>query len=98
MQNAAIRRFLETPLPWPPELEAGVRYERLQDDHDGTGRGMLSVSFTPDGDAWVWTDSHQGVPLRFRAPLGGSRSPRVNNALRLLALAMKLDEEQFPDQ
>lgn len=83
--------------PWPQELSTGTTYRRLHDDHDGRGEGKLIVTFSADGDAWVWTDQHQGPSLRFRSPIGGTHSPRVRNALILLALAIKLDGDNAPD-
>jgi len=87
------RRVLENPF-WIPEVETEVAYRRLHDDHDGTREGMLIVTFSPDGDAWVTTDKHHGSSLRFRNHFGGGNSPRTRNALMLLALAIKLDEAE----
>jgi hypothetical protein len=92
-----IRKILEDSLGFAPGLDVETPYERLHDDHDGRGMGKIVVIFGPDGDAWVRTDSHQGPTLRFRAPLGGSHSPRTRNALVILAYAIMLDEKQFPD-
>ncbi|MFA5386379.1 MAG: hypothetical protein WC297_01830 [Candidatus Paceibacterota bacterium] len=85
------RRVLENPF-WIPEIETGVAYRRVHDDHDGTEEGMLIVTFSLDGDAWVTIDKHHGPSLRFRNYFGGGNSPRTRNALMLLALAIKLDE------
>ncbi|MFA6306271.1 MAG: hypothetical protein WCV70_00100 [Patescibacteria group bacterium] len=84
------RRVLETPF-WMPELSSGESYERLHDDHDGTGEGVLNVTFLPDGDATISIDIR--TPLRFRNWLGGGMSLRVRNALMLLAWAIKLDNQ-----
>src|SRR5579872_5373430 len=81
-------------LPWPSELDVNGVYGRLQDDHDGTNQGRLFVMFSPDGDSWVSTDAHRGPALRFRGPLGGGNSQRTRNALVILALAIKLDEDE----
>jgi len=83
--------------PWPMGLSPEELYVRLHDDHDGTYHGILSVSFTPDGDAWVMPVNPEGGSLRFRGGFGGGRSLRVHNALVLLALAIKLDNEERPD-
>jgi hypothetical protein len=91
-----IRALLEN-LPWLPDLSADTLYERLHDDHDGTRTGKLMIQIGRDGDAWVSTDKHRGAPLRFRTTFGGGNSVRVRNALVLLALAMKLDEDERPD-
>ncbi|MFA5124874.1 MAG: hypothetical protein WC473_03605 [Patescibacteria group bacterium] len=90
-------RVLNNPF-WIPELEANRVFERIHDDHDGTFTGRLMVQFTKDGDAWIKTDKHHGPSLRYRSPLGGGSSPRVKNALMLLALAIKLDNEQRPQE
>jgi hypothetical protein len=90
-----LRRLLESALPHPAEIEPGVLYMRLQDDHDGTYEGLIGVAFSRDGDAHVqFTESESGAPLRFRTILGGGASPRTRNALVLLALAMKLDADE----
>mgnify|MGYP001611293196 FL=1 len=84
---------------WIPELNTKEMYERLHDDHDGTFKGRIGVQFGQDCDAWVAIDGR--TFLRFRTPLGGGCSPRVRNALMILALAIKLDNEknlqQIPD-
>ena len=93
-----IRRILETPL-WIPDLETQIAYSRLHDDHDGTFMGRISVSFTPDGDAWVDVDQKPLRSLRFRTDFGGGGlSPRVRNALIVLAYAIKLDNEERPHE
>lgn len=84
-------RVLENPW-WEQSLETMVSYSRLHDDHDGSQMGRIMVTMGPDADAWVSLDTMKG--LRFRTPAGGGRSLRTRNALMILALAMKLDEEQ----
>ncbi|MFA6227645.1 MAG: hypothetical protein WC668_00435 [Patescibacteria group bacterium] len=91
------QRVLKNPF-WIPELTVEQVFERIHDDHDGKFTGRLMVQFTRDGDAWITTDGHRGPPLRFRAPLGGGSSPRVRNALMLLALAIKLDNQERPQE
>ena len=85
-------RVLEHPF-WIPELDVNVAYERLHDDHDGTFRGKINVAFSIDGDAWISVDGHRS--LRFRTYEGGGMSLRVRNALVVLALAIKLDNEEY---
>ena len=92
-QMEDVRKLLDDGLSWPPELSADTMYERIHDDNDGTGEGCIRVGFTPDGDAWITTDKHHGQVLRFRTALGGGNSVRVRNALVLLALAIKRDNE-----
>ena len=53
------------------------------------------------GDAWVDISDSASPSLRFRTAGsigGGGRSFRTRNALMLLTLAMKLDNEDIPDQ
>ena len=87
------RLVLENPF-WIPDLNDSAFYDRLHDDHDGTFKGVLNVAFSSDGDAWIGID---GRPhLRFRNFLGGGMSLRVRNALMILAFAIKLDNEEHP--
>ena len=88
-------RVLNNPF-WIPGLEPRKAYRRLHDDHDGTREGILNVFIGPDGDSHVWIDGPEGVSLRFRNLLGGGMSLRVQNALMILALAIKLDNEERP--
>lgn len=90
------RRVLENPF-WISELSSNVNYTRIQDDHDGTKEGQLTVDFTCDGDAWVFTDKHH-QPMRFRTFHGGGMSERTRNALMILAYAIKLDNEERPQE
>lgn len=89
------RRILGHPF-WIPELYSDTMYSRLHDDHDGTREGIVSVKFDMAGDAWLSTDKHRGPPLRFRTEGGGGLSPRVRNALMLLAEAIRLDNLEHP--
>lgn len=77
-------------------------YRRYEDD---TMLGHLEVVIANDGDAHIsfWADpddpyqSKAWPSLRFRMPFsGGGQSPRVRKALLLLALAIKLDNEEIP--
>ncbi len=86
------RRVLESPF-WIPELSSGESYEILPDDQDGTGKGVLSITFLPKtGDATISIDNRP--PIRFRGSFGGGKNLRVRNALMLLALAIKLDNQE----
>lgn len=91
-----VRRVLENPF-WIPELSSDVNYTRIQDDHDGTFEGQLTVDFTRDGDAWVFTDKHFPA-MRFRTFHGGGMSERTRNALMILAYAIKLDNQERPQE
>lgn len=91
-----LERFLET-LPWPEILGSNTLYSRVHDDHDGEYEGEIRLSFSTDGDAWIeTTGTRLGTPLRFRTPFGGTMSPRVRNALVILAFAIKMDNEERP--
>ncbi len=89
------RRVLNSPF-WIPELHTNTVYSRLHDDHDGTRKGVISVQFDQQGDAWLSTDMHRGPPLRFRMEGGGGLSLRVRNALMILAEAIRLDNLDRP--
>jgi len=89
-------RVLENPF-WIDEIEPDFSYERLHDDHDGTFEGKICVNFLSNGDAVISVVDIRHRPssyLRFRTPGGGGKSPRTRNALMLLALAIKLDNEE----
>lgn len=78
-------------------LELGC-HKRLHDDHDGTREGKLVVFQSQDGDMHVWVERDVYVPaLRFRTQLGGGSSPHTHNALRLLAEAIRMDNERTPN-
>lgn len=87
------RRVLEYSF-WIDDLYTQTRYERIHDDHDGTYEGRLTVCIGRDSDVWIETDTLS--PMRFRTYHGGGKSFRVRNALMILALAIKLDNEEFP--
>lgn len=70
-------------------------FQRFEDDSiDGT----LQVSLSVDGDSWIKT--YQKNPLsslRFRVEHGGGgQSPRVRQALIILMMAIKRDNEYRP--
>jgi hypothetical protein len=91
--NKMAYEILEAPY-WPKDLSSKESYFRTHDDCDGELHKGIAVGFTCDGDAWIYPGRE---PYRYRMPcVGGGRSPRVRNALLLLALAIKLDNEEFP--
>jgi len=93
--NKDVRRILNNPF-FVQGLETGITYERTQDDDDGTGEGRIQVCIIPRaGDIVVTTDKHHRA-MRFRNSFGGGMSPRVFNALMVLAYAIKLDNEERP--
>ena len=79
-----------------PDLITEEFYRRLHDDHDGTFSGGISVSVDRNGDVWLNTDGQRS--LRFRTSIGGGQSLRVRTALTILALAIKLDNEERPQE
>lgn len=89
-----VRKLLEEPLLLQ-ELEPGILHTRVHDDHDGTKEGSVAVGMAVDGDMHIYTDK-AFQDLRFRTYAGGGSSPRVHNALRILALAIKLDNKDKP--
>lgn len=91
-----VKFLLEEPF-WLNTLVADKVYSRLHDDHDGTFIGHVSIQFTRDGDAWLNIVARPMETLRFRMPFsGGGTSPRVRNALMILAEAIRLDNEENP--
>lgn len=89
--------IVETPF-WPKTLEPMERYERFDDD---TRLGHLSVIFSRDSDAWIDLQSEKdpdepNFSHRFRTFFGGGQSLRVRNTILLLALAIKLDNRERP--
>ena len=56
--------------------------------------GVLRIQLGPDCD---WRGMTTDEPIVFKAPENGGNSPRVRNAIALLALAIKLDNEERPD-
>jgi len=93
-----IRKLLEEPF-WLNTLETKNVYSRFEDD---SCNGSISVQFTQDGDGWIQilskpdkNDFH--LDMRFRMPfIGGGQSPRVRNALLILAEAIRLDNQDAP--
>ncbi len=93
--DSILRRLLRQPF-WPKDVNTMQPYHRLHDDHDGTNKGQLIVTFSDDGDARVTIDDRTHTPLRFRQPLGGGRSPHTYAALLYLAEAIRLDNKNDP--
>jgi len=74
-------------------------FRRLHDDHDGSKEGKIGVIRGTDGDMHVFTETTDKIGeqwLRFRTSIGGGRSLRTHNALRILAEAIRLDAIQDP--
>ncbi len=68
----------------------------VQDDCDGDRDQCLELSVLMDGDFSIRTRGpYEGACLRFRTLIGGTMSPTVWLALRVLALAMHHDSERM---
>lgn len=82
---------------WLNDLNTMCRYTRNHDDDNGTRTGKINVIISGDGDTHMWIDApSEGGSLRFRTYHGGGLSLRVRNAIVLLALAIKMDNEERP--
>lgn len=94
----AMRQLLETPF-WPENIQAGESYQRFEDD---SPLGNISVMFGGDGDGYIAVMQERDsddfkFSMRFRMPMfGGGQSPRVRNALLILAEAIRLDNLEHP--
>ena len=80
---------------WPQPLETKVYYYRQSDDT----RSQLGIIFSEDGDGWIEVLSNLNpdelsLMHRFRTSAGDGQSLRVHYALRILALAIHLDNEE----
>jgi hypothetical protein len=93
-----IKKLLESVF-WLPTLKTGEYYQRYEDD---SPEGFVAVTFSSDGDGHVTLSAmpdpkEHGLYFRFRMPMtGGGQSPRVRNALLILAEAIRLDNEERP--
>lgn len=79
---------------WLDTINTKDTYVRFEDD---SPKGKISIAFSDDGDAWIivlqdYDPNDFGLSARFRIPMsGGGQSPRVRNALLILAEAIRLD-------
>jgi hypothetical protein len=93
-----VKKLLEKPF-WIDTIETQNSYSRFEDD---SYNGNISVQFTQDGDGWITIlskpdEEDYHLSMRFRMPLiGGWQSPRVRNALLILAEAIRLDNIDAP--
>ncbi len=92
-----IQELLEAPF-WPSSISTNTLYARGDDD---TAEGEISVAFSPDGDGWVEVLSHpdpaeMSQSHRFRTYFGGGQSLRTQTALKVLAVAIQLDNQERP--
>ena len=92
--EAVIKIIVESDF-WPKSLSTMTSYERGDDE---TKEGSLSVMFGDDGDAHAMVMSipdkeEGGMSHRFRTYFGGGKSLRTYAALKVLAVAMELDNK-----
>ena len=77
-------------------MDPQIRFE------DDSILGALLVTFSFDGDSWVeiiLDPKENRRSLRFREPVtGGGQSPRVRQALMILALAINADNEEHKQE
>lgn len=90
-----IKKILDSTF-WLETLSSTTTYRRIHDDHDGYREGVLSLGIDRQGDVWLTTDKHVYPPMRFRTWAGGGISLRTRNALLILAEAIRLDNEDHP--
>jgi hypothetical protein len=70
---------------------------RTHDDCDGRLEEAIGVGLSVDGDVWLRLPPNV-LAMRFRTYIGGGQSPRVRNALLLLAEAIRRDNELRPQK
>lgn len=93
-----IHAILETPAIVLPELAGDSTHTRTHDDHDGEWTGKIVVTQDCMGDMFVQTSGNSPWSmLRFRNGMGGTNSPRVHNAVKILAEAIRLDNLDRPE-
>lgn len=87
-----VKKILETPC-WYPSLESGYNYKRKGDMSPDDEAHVL---IEEDGDGILAIcQPHSILGVQFCTPMiGGGRSPRTLMAIRILALAIKLDNEE----
>ena len=92
--DLVLEAILESPR-WPTTLQTCTAYTRNDDE---TQKGAVTVQFSHDGDGWIdivsTTDPDDPYTHRFRNWIGGGKSLHVSTALRILAFAINLDNEQ----
>lgn len=87
-----LKKILETPF-FPESIKPMIGYFRTHDDCDGDRSQGISVAISNDSDAWISINQRYNS-CRYRTYFGGGLSPRTRNALLILALAIKLDNEE----
>lgn len=100
-QNAAaVKRAADILLEniiQPIQLEPREIEFRTHDDCDGRLEEAIGVGLSVDGDVWLQLPP-MVTSLRFRTYAGGGQSPRVRNALLILAEAIRRDNEARPQR
>ena len=96
IEQKELRKILSRPVRC--DLTYPTFLRRYQDDTDGSRdvEHQLMVSQGPDGDMYITVG--EARLIRFRTWNGGGRSLHVHNALRILAEAIKMDEEINSDK
>ncbi|WP_455233423.1 hypothetical protein [Geopseudomonas aromaticivorans] len=94
--DKALNDLLENDF-WVDTLSTDEFYSRLHDDRDGhtTIDHALTVAVASDADLHVMLPNSM-ESLRFRSYFGGGKSPRVRNALMVLAEAIRRDNAECP--
>lgn len=95
--NEVAKYLLESNF-WLREVSVDTYYEIHDDD---TLEGKISVFFSFDSDGWIEVQSTEdsddpSSSHRFKSYFDGGRNHRVRSALLLLALGIKLDNEEHP--
>lgn len=102
-RRAVLAEILENGFQWFPEIELNRDYFLKHDDCDGEDQG-IQISFANDGDAHMelpfpfdlnFSKSESFKSYRFRTFFGGTMSPHMNNALKILVLAIIEDSLSY---
>lgn len=97
VESDVIHAILNSPAIILPGLPGDSTHTRTHDDHDGTWNGKVHLTQDRMGDMFLQTDTHPYESLRFRNRIGGTNSPRVHNAFKILAEAIRLDNIDRPE-
>lgn len=99
LESEVVRAILECPGVILPDLKPDEMQVRTHDDHDGTYDGKIHITQDRMGDIWILLEKYDAMnrTLRFRNGMGGTNSPRVHNALKILAEAIRLDNIYRPE-
>lgn len=95
VSSKLIKEILDSSF-WLETLDTKSFYRRIHDDCDGNVTETINVCFGHDGDAHLTANIAPFKSFRFRTWCGGGSSLRVRNALLILAEAIRLDNEERP--